>query len=138
MSLQYVRLYADEAGDSRFEDVTLVGETRGVAYDSQLLARLSETIPATDVFLREVVREASSIEPHNAPRRQFIIGLTGVTEVETSTGEKRRFGPGAMMLLEDTDGKGHITRSLSEGERLTLVIGLPDDRAAWNPATEPA
>ena len=97
--------------------------------------RLSEHIPATAVFLREVVREASSTEPHNAPRRQFIIQLTGESEVETSTGERRRFGPGAMMLLEDTDGKGHVTRGLSDGERLTVVIGLPDDPAAWTPAT---
>ena len=32
LMLRYVRLYTDEAGDSRFEDATLASETQGVAY----------------------------------------------------------------------------------------------------------
>ena len=134
--LHYVRLYTDEAGESRIEDIVIPGRTQHASYDPNLVTTLSDLIPATDVFLRDVVKEASSTEPHNAPRRQFIVLLTGESEVETSTGEKRRFGPGAMMLLEDTYGKGHITRGLSSGERLTLVIGLPDDPTAWNPVNK--
>lgn len=133
--MRYVRLYTDEVGDSRFEDVVLEAEPQGVSYDADLMASFSDPIPAVEVFLRNVVKEASSVEPHNAPRRQFIVQLTGESEVETSTGEVRRFGPGSIMLLEDTDGKGHITRGLSGGERLTLVVALPDDPASWRPAT---
>ncbi|MGW2651093.1 hypothetical protein ACWC2T_40985 [Streptomyces sp. NPDC001393] len=133
--IQYVRLYADEAGESRFEDVTLSAEPKGVGYDSRLMAALSDPIPAVEVLLRSVVKEAASDAPHNTPRRQFIVQLTGESEVETSTGEIRRFGPGSILLLEDTDGKGHTTRGLSGGERLTLVVALPDDPAAWRPAT---
>ena len=135
--MRYVRLYTDEAGESRFEDVTLVAEPQGVPYDHSLMAAISDPIPAVEVFLRDVVTEASSVEPHNAPRRRFIIQLTGESEVETSTGEVRRFGPGSIMLLEDTEGKGHITRGVSGGDRLTVVIELPDDPATWQPATQP-
>ena len=132
----YVRLYADENGESRFEDVRLAGEPQSVV-ESSLMAVLSDPIPAVQVYLRDVVKEASSVEPHNAPRRQFIILLSGESEVETSTGEVRRFGPGSIMLLEDTHGKGHITRGFG-GERLTLVVTLPDDPSTWTPAREPA
>ncbi len=133
--MKYVRLYSDADGESRFDDVVLAAETRGVSYDSELMVRFSDPIPAVDVMLREVEKEASSEDPHNAPRRQIIVQLVGESEVETSTGEVRRFGPGAIMLLEDTDGKGHITRRVSDGERLTLLITLPEDPEAWPPAT---
>lgn len=128
----YVRLYTDENGDSRFEDVRLAGEPQSVGYESTLRAILSDPIPAQEVYLRHVVTEASSTEPHNAPRRQIILQLSGWSEVETSTGEVRRFGAGGFMLLEDTDGKGHITRG--SGDRLTVVITLPDDPSTWTPA----
>lgn len=132
--MQYVRLYTDEAGDSRFEDVEFTGEPQNVV-ESTLQAVLSEPIPAGKVYFRDVATEASSTEPHNAPRRQFIVQLIGETVVETSTGDTRRMGPGAVMLLEDLDGKGHITTKTSEGERSTLVITLPEDPSTWTPKT---
>jgi hypothetical protein len=46
--------------------------------------------------------------------------------VEVSDGEIRRFGPGDVTLVEDVTGKGHITRSLGGGERMTLVAPLRD------------
>jgi hypothetical protein len=133
--MRYVRLYTDAEGESRFEDVALIGHTRGVQ-ESELVARFSDPIPAVDVLLREVVKEASAERPHNAPRRQFIIQLVGECEVESSTGEVRRFGPGGILLVEDIDGNGHITRRVSDGERLTLLITLPDDPEAWPPIAD--
>lgn len=122
----YTRLYTDADGHSRFEDVELPGETRGVAY-AELVATFAEPIPAQAVVFRNVLLEASDDTPHNAPRRQFIIQVSGACEVETSTGDVRRFGPGSVLLVEDLDGRGHITRKLGTGERLTLLITLPDE-----------
>jgi hypothetical protein len=45
-------------------------------------------------------------------------------EVEASDGEKRRFGPGTILLAEDVTGKGHTSRSLGGEERLSLFIPL--------------
>ena len=132
--MELVRLYTDEAGDSRFEDVRVAdGEVASVG---EFRALLSASIAADDVRFCRVVREGSVTVPHNAGTRQLIIHLTGAIEVETSTAETRRFGPGSVLLAEDMTGKGHITRGLSEGERLMLVIELPDDPAAWPPARE--
>ena len=68
-----------------------------------------------------MVSEASVTEPHNAPRRLFIVQIDGTVEVEASDGEKRVFGPGSVLLVEDTTGKGHVTRSLTPGPRATLI-----------------
>jgi hypothetical protein len=119
----YTRLYSDADGHSRFEDVELPAKTGGVI-ESDLVATLADPIAAETVVFRNVLREASDSEPHNAPRRQFIIQITGWCEIETSTGEVRRFGPGEVLLVEDLDGRGHITRADESGERRTLLITL--------------
>jgi hypothetical protein len=63
---------------------------------------------------------------HPAPRRQYAITLSGEGEIETSDGTKRRFGPGAIMLADDTTGRGHITRVVSNEPRLYVMIPLTD------------
>lgn len=120
----YTRLYSDEEGHSRFEDVNIAGQTRGVGYAS-LIATFSDEIPAEAVVFRNVLQEADDEQPHNAPRRQFIVQVSGTCEIETSRGDVRRFGPGSVLLVEDTEGLGHITRKVSEGDRLTLLVTLP-------------
>lgn len=120
----YTRLYTDAEGHSRFEDVELTGETRGVPY-ADLMATFAEPIAAESVIFRHVLREADDGTPHNAPRRQFIFQLTGGCEVETSRGEVRRFGPGDVLFVEDLEGHGHITRSLGPGPRLTVLVTVP-------------
>lgn len=123
--LAYIRLYTDVDGRSRFEDVTLLGEPRGVV-ESELEAVFSVPFPADAVMFRHVVREADGSRPHNAPRRQFIIQLTGECEIEASDGEKRRLVPGSVLLVEDLDGDGHITRRVGDELRLTMIVPLAD------------
>lgn len=119
----YVRIYADSEGHSHLEDVALVGEARGVV-ESELRAVFSEPFAAESASFRYVVREADSEHPHNTPRRQFIVMLAGACEIEASDGDRRQLGPGEVLLLEDTDGRGHITRRVGDQDRLTLVIPL--------------
>jgi quercetin dioxygenase-like cupin family protein len=47
---------------------------------------------------------------HTAPRPQYVITLSGQGELEVSGGKKIRVEPGYMDLVEDTTGKGLITR----------------------------
>jgi hypothetical protein len=51
--------------------------------------------------------------------------LSGTVEVTASDGESRRFGPGSLVLLEDTHGKGHSTQILDE-DAVMLVTRLAD------------
>jgi len=63
---------------------------------------------------------------HNAPRRQYVITLSGQGEVELTGGKKIHMGPGHIDLAEDTTGKGHITRTIGNEDRVTVTLPLSD------------
>ncbi len=71
---------------------------------------------------------------HPAPRRQLIFCLSGTLEVEVSDGEVRRFGPGAVILLEDTSGQGHITRVVGEDRAYLVAVPILEQ---VTPSTDP-
>jgi quercetin dioxygenase-like cupin family protein len=121
----YVRIYSDADGETHFQDVFL-GLTEPAASGETARIAVAEPLEVDRLMFRHVLEEASATVPHNAPRRQVIVILAGEIEVEVSDGEVRRFGPGDVTLVEDTTGKGHITRSLGKGERMTLVAPLRD------------
>ena len=115
------RLYSDENGESRFEDIEIPLEELGE------IGALSEGIPAGEIIFREVA-PTYDYNFHNAPKRQYIVLLDGEIEIETSLGEKRTFGPGEVLLAEDTQGKGHKTRNLQPIRRRSVFITLPEER----------
>lgn len=128
-AVAYIRIYTGHDGHSYFEDVRHVGETRGTS-ESDLRAIFGECLQVDTAVFRHVVQEADDSRRHNAPRRQFIIVLKGECEVETSLGETRRMGPGDILLAEDVEGFGHVTRRIGDQERLTMVVTLRTDPMA--------
>jgi hypothetical protein len=70
---------------------------------------------------------SSAADWHRGPRRQYVITLTGTGEMEIAGGQKIPIGPGHISLIEDTTGKGHITRNFED--RLTLQLPLADQPA---------
>jgi hypothetical protein len=118
ITMQYVRIFSDPTGASHFEDVT-VPPAPGI---SEPARQLSAPLDVGSMLFRHV--EALEEPPwHVAPRRQFVVHLEGSVEVEVSDGEVRRFGPGSVVLLEDVEGDGHLTRPI-DGGRTTLFITL--------------
>ena len=63
---------------------------------------------------------------HPAPRRQFVITLSGQLEIGLGDGSKHVFGPGSARLVEDTTGKGHTTRVYGDQPCLTATVPLAD------------
>ena len=63
---------------------------------------------------------------HTGPARQFVITLSGSSEVEVAGGVHVVAGPGHINLIEDTTGKGHITRNFGPDDRIALTIPLAD------------
>ena len=120
----YVRLYADVEGETHFEDVELSREQR--ESPTGTVDAVTAPIPVEGLVFRLVISEASDTDPHNAPTRLFIVQIDGSVEVEASDGEKRIFGPGSVLLVEDTSGKGHVTRSLTVGPRATLIAAISE------------
>lgn len=63
---------------------------------------------------------------HPVPGRQIHIYLSGQLEGQVSDGSVKRIGPGAVVLMEDTAGKGHTTRVIGDEEVMIAVVRLPD------------
>jgi uncharacterized cupin superfamily protein len=69
--------------------------------------------PATQVRFEETPAH-SALEWHDAPRRQYVITLSGTLEFTTRDGETFRLGPGDVLLAEDTAGGGHSWRLVDD------------------------
>jgi len=112
--MRYVRVFADENGESAFEDVETEGTpTLTIAGVPPLLA--SGPFPATSMTVVE--QPAGGTRDwawHVAPRKQWLILLTGRATVTVSSGENREFGPGDLLSLEDTEGEGHLSTPLTD------------------------
>lgn len=122
--MKYVRIYADQNGDSHFEDVEVGMSPTDFAPPAPPVD-LSPLMPTTHVgFIGFPAGWYGP--PHPAPRRQFLFLLTGEGEVAVSDGEVRHFAPGSIMLVEDTSGKGHTTRVVGNDYGLVAVVQLPD------------
>ena len=115
--MQIVRIYADESGESHFEELAFP------LHDHGEIGRLSELIPASGVIIRETP-PTYDFDWHNAPRRQIVVLLTGSVEIEASDGSKRRLDAGDLLFAEDTTGRGHRTRTLGNVTRTSLFVTL--------------
>ena len=81
----------------------------------------------TQVTGAELHRTGGSVDDwHRAPRRQYVITLSGRGEIEVAGGKKISVGPGNINLVEDTTGKGHITKVMGTEDRVTLQLPLAD------------
>jgi hypothetical protein len=63
---------------------------------------------------------------HPAPRRQYVITLSGREEIEIAGGKKIMVGPGHILLAEDVTGKGHISRGVGTEDRVSLYIPIDE------------
>jgi uncharacterized cupin superfamily protein len=61
---------------------------------------------------------------HPAPQRQYIVLLDGEIEITVADGEARRFRGGDVLLVEDTKGRGHRTRTVDKRPRRSIFITL--------------
>ena len=112
------RLYTGPDGQTHAEDieVTLTGD------------RLDEVSQMLKVTGAEIHRAPPGKvnDWHNPKRRQLVITLSGMGEIEVSGGKKIRSEPGHIELAEDLTGKGHITRVVGGEDRVTMQIPLTD------------
>ena len=100
-------LYTDEKGESHFRDVEIewAEERRG--------SKLSKRLPATGIIFRET-RAEHELYWHPAPRRQYIVNLDDGVRITASDGESRLIAAGEVLLVEDTTGKGHLSKGLGK------------------------
>ena len=61
---------------------------------------------------------------HCTEVRQYVVVLSGAVEMQVSSGERRLFASGSIILVEDKTGKGHQSRSVNGQERTSLFLAL--------------
>jgi len=111
------RIFSDAQGRTRMEwrEVPLDASERPT----------SAPLPPSQAFFRETA-PGHVHKRHNAPRRQMIIVISGIGEIELPDGKTWRFGPGDVTFAENTTGEGHITRTL-EGVRTFCYLPMTED-----------
>ena len=110
-------LYADASGETHFRDVEVefVEETRS--------GKLSRRLPASGIIFRQVP-PTYDLDWQPAPRRQYIINLDAGVQITASDGESRVIGAGEVLLVEDTTGKGHLSKAVDAKLRHCVFVPI--------------
>ncbi len=108
------KLFTGADGKSYFEDIDCGHES------IQPLGAYSKKYAASGIQFRDFV-PGSVFEMHNAPQPQYIVYLEGEVEVIASGGETRKFKPGDVLFATDTEGEGHISKTLTKGRSVVIT-----------------
>jgi len=106
------RLYAGDDGESHMEELDLASHPELTALQGAKGVAFRSTPPGT------------FSDWHTAPRRQYIITLSGEAEIGLGDGTIQRLGPGDVNMAEDLTGHGHTTRVVGQVPRVTATIHM--------------
>ena len=110
-------LFKDADGESHFRDI----EVEWV--EERNFSKLSKRLPATGIIFRQV-QPSYDLDWHPAPRRQYIINLDAGVQITASDGEARVIGAGEVILVEDTTGKGHLSKAVDGKLRHCIFVAV--------------
>jgi quercetin dioxygenase-like cupin family protein len=116
--MRLFRLYSGKDGQSHLEELKLPFAVEGIAERAPMQAAVGV------LFSR--MAPGWFMDWHHAPRRQYVITLSGMMEIGLGDGSKHRFGPGEGILAEDLTGQGHTTRVVGDEPRISMAIPLAD------------
>ena len=109
--MQMIRLYTGSDGQSHFEDLNpSLGPIDGT--DLQKASGIAFRKSEPGFF----------VDWHVAPRRQYVITLSGQAEIGIGDGIVKMLGPGDVMLADDLTGKGHTTKVVGNETRFSVAI----------------
>jgi len=122
------RIFTGQDGLAHAEDIELNLNARGATDMLKATGAEFSVRPPTAGANSRNTATSDANDPgwHTGPARQFVITLSGSSEVEVSGGVHVAAGPGHINLIEDTTGKGHITRNFGPEDRIALTIPLAD------------
>lgn len=104
--MKITRIFTGADGHSHFEEIDV---------------EIGKLYPGEGILFRH--EPSGKVQDwHPAPRRQYVITVSGQGEIEISDGTKRRFGAGDIMLADDTTGRGHITRVVGDAPRAYVMV----------------
>ena len=106
--MKITRVYAGPDGESHFETIDVdIGKHQ----------------PGDGIVFRHAL-PGDVNDWHVAPRRQYVINLSGRSEVEIGDGTKLHLSPGDVYLADDTTGRGHISRVVGTQPRTYVTVAV--------------
>ena len=111
--MKLYRLFTGKDNQSHFEKL-----------DDNKASSLFNTVHRVKGLVFRIEDRPQLSDWHPAPRRQYIINLDNGVQITASDGESRVIGAGEVLLVEDTTGKGHLSKALNERIRNCIFVTL--------------
>jgi quercetin dioxygenase-like cupin family protein len=112
-TIKATRMFTGPDGLARFEDFNMKVDPK---------TNRTEVVSGAGGVQFSKGMPGSFTDWHPEGQRQYVIAMRGQLELTASGGEKRVFGPGDILLAEDTTGKGHQSRTVGNTERVSIIF----------------
>jgi hypothetical protein len=122
--MKCLRIYATPDGESHFDEIALPTTKRSVHPDA-VPFDVTAGYPASSVRITQIPAGIRQVAWHTVPGPNLSVRLDGSVGYETSDGEVRHVQTGSFVLVEDTHGKGHLSRHSAE-KQTVVWISLPN------------
>ena len=120
----YARIFTDEHGLSRFEDLG-VELIPGFAVPPAEPLHTAPFLASEGTFWVGGLPAWKGDAAHPAPRRMIFVTVRGEYQVTASEAVVRTFPAGSVLIVEDTTGAGHSTKITSAEDAIVFAVGLP-------------
>lgn len=120
--MQVIRLYADDAGQTRFEDARFDFRLHNFPPPAQPLHATDPAMASRYLLLELPAGWKGPLHP--SQQRQLYFGLAGVLEVRASDGKARRIGRGDALFMEDLSGAGHTSHVIGDEMVRAVILQL--------------
>ena len=125
--MKYTKIYSDDKGETHFKDINI--ELKSVDYAPPAPPLLLSKLFPANQYAFTLFKSGWYGDWHPTPMRQIYFLLSGTLESTVSDGETRIFGSGSIVLVEDTTGKGHITKVVGTEDVNAVLIQLDSPEA---------
>ena len=114
-----LRIVTGDDGQSHFEAIEPTFEPLGDMSEQMLLPE------SGGIIIRRFDPRRSN-NWHPAPGRVCVYTVSGAVEIEIGDGSVRRLQAGDILIAEDVQGQGHLTREVGDEPRLSIFVPLRD------------
>ncbi len=111
--MKCLRIFATPDGESHFDEVESPTTRRSVHPDA-VPFEVSASYPASGIRITRIPAGMREVAWHTVPEPNLTVRLDGSVEYETSDGKVRHVQAGSFLLVENTYGKGHLSRHCAE------------------------
>ena len=111
--MKFPRIYTDGQGETHIGIRDVPEHEARIGPPPNPVGQMTET-DAVSAFFVFSAPAGIEVPSHNAPQPYICIVLSGEGEVVASDGATLRLRAGELIYCDDVNGKGHVTRSISD------------------------